>query len=208
MQVQNLLEKSKKLKSKAEALLQEMGESREYWKIRLLESERWLLARNVDDFQEDLMKLVAHKLEEARPPARNPNNVWIETHKARLLDPTTLKRVNRYIFSAVIIKDLKIGSITMSRMMKEEDIKFLKVESFETVVRELKKEIMEGKKDNLLRDPVEKILYNSIPTTPPPDRTLHRKTPQKKGISQYGYKRIPEPENVYKRIPEPEKNTG
>ena len=146
MQTQDLLEKSNKLKSKAEALLQEMGESKEYWKIRLLESERWLLARNIDDFQEDVMKQVADKLEEARLPAPNPNNVWIETQKAKLLDPPTLKRVNRYIFSAVIIKNLKIGLITMKRMMKEGDTKFLKVESFETVVRELKKEIMKARR--------------------------------------------------------------
>lgn len=189
MQTQDLLEKSKKLKSKAEDLLQEMGESNEYWQIRVLESERWLLAKNIDDFQKDLMKQV----EEARLTAPNPNNVWIEAHKFETRDLPALKLVNRYIFSARIIKDLKIGLLAMSKMMKKGNIRFLQVELFEAVVRELKKQIMEGKKDNLLRDRVEEILYNSILTTARPGRTLDRMTPQKKGISQYGYRRVLEP---------------
>ena len=194
MQTQDLLEKSKKLKSKAEDLLQEMGESKDYWQIRILESERWLLAKNIDDFQENLMKQV----EEARQTAPNPNNVWIEAHKFETRDLPTLKRVNRYIFSARIIKDLKIGLPAMSKIMKKGNTRYLQVESFETVVRELKKQIVEGKKDNLLRGHVEEIVYNSILTTARPGRTLDRMTPQKKGISQYGYRRV-----VYRRVLEP-----
>ena len=205
MQTQDLLEKSKKLKSKAETLLQEMGESEEYWQARILESERWLLAKYIDDFQKNLME----QFEKACRTALNPNRVWLVAHEFETWDPAhPLKLVTLYDFYFRTVKDHKRELPAMYKVTKKENVKFLQVETLETVVRELKKEIMEGKKVNLLRSPVEKILYNSIPTTPPPDRTLHRKSPQKKGISQYGYKRIPEPENVYKRIQEPEKNSG
>lgn len=156
MQVQDLLERSKSLKSRAEALIQEMGESKEYWQIRILESERWLLAKNIDNFQKDLMK----RVEEARLTVSNPDDIWLEAHKFETGYTPTLERVNQYIFSTRKIKNYEIDLPAMSKMMEKEDVKYRWVEFFESTIEELKKQIMEGRKDNLLRGRVEEIVYN------------------------------------------------
>ena len=100
------------------------------------------------------------RVEEARLTVSNPDDVWLETHKFETCYHPTLERVNRYNFSTRIMKDYKIGFPAMSKMMEKEHAKYLWPKLFEIVIEELKKQIMEGKKDNLLRGRVEEIVYN------------------------------------------------
>jgi len=158
VKAQDLLERSKALNSEAEALLQEIGESKEYWQTRILESERRLLIKNIDDFQKDLMKDV----EEARATVPHPDNILLEAHKSETWDRATgaLKRVNQYIFSTRVIEKPRRDLAVASRMVEKEHVKYLWVKPFETAVEGLKREIMEGKKDSLLGGRVDEIVYN------------------------------------------------
>ena len=120
--------------------------SDQYWRIRLIESKRWLLINKIEDFQKNIGKQV----DVEKQNISKDEEIFIQAF--------TLKDQNAYDFSTKVVKKDKDWRIVAS-LEKEGKGRYLWLSVFNNRLELLKMDIKKGKLDNMLEKSAEELVY-------------------------------------------------
>ena len=122
---------------------------------------------------------------ESYPPLYRGKVVWIQamlTHDGHDFD-----------FSPVYVVGVSASDITAKMEKESHNVRYASTDAFMRRVYSLKSLISNGRIDNFLELKAKEVLWEAMGHSGKLVPTLDGMTPQKKGISQYGYRRVLEP---------------
>lgn len=145
-----LLEKSKQLKKRITIIRKRFPTSDQYWRIRLIESKRWLLINKIEDFQKNIGKQV----DVEKQNISKDEEIFIQAFNFK-----DLKDQNIYDFSTRVVKKAKDWRIAAS-LEKEGKGRYLWLSVFNNRLELLKRDLKEGKLDNMLEKSAGELVYD------------------------------------------------